>query len=130
MISVYLAGGFKSRWQDSVKQNCHEAVFFDPSTHGIQSPHLYTKWDLDAIAKCDVVFAYIERDNPGGYALALEIGYAKALKKYIILVEEHADEKRERAFAMIRETCNEVTCVLQEGISSLQTVIMMDDTDE
>ena len=84
---VYLAGGFKSGWQDIVMQKAPCAKFLDPRHHGLSAPRDYTSWDLAAVKKSDLVFACLEKNNPGGYALALELGYAKALNKKIIFVD-------------------------------------------
>jgi len=81
---VYLAGGFHSGWQDKVKAQFSNLIFFDPREHKLEAPEQYTAWDLDAIRRSNWVFAYLEKSNPGGYALALELGFGKALGKNII----------------------------------------------
>jgi len=85
---VYLAGGLRSNWQDFVIRACPALKFFDPREHGLSDATSYTSWDLEAIRRCRWLFAYLERDNPGGYALALELGYARALGKEVIFVDE------------------------------------------
>ena len=80
-VSVYLAGGFHSGWQDIVKSAAAELKYFDPREHGLEDPKDYTVADLEGIGSSDWLFAYLENSNPAGYALALEIGYAKALTK-------------------------------------------------
>ena len=100
--TVYLAGGFHSNWQEKVILSLKGWTVHDPSSHNIQNPSEYTDWDLKAIQNSDVILAYMEKDNPGGYALALEIGYAKALGKKILLVEEHKDKDRQKYFEMVR----------------------------
>ncbi len=100
--TIYMAGGFRSNWQERFRKLEH-FKFIDPSQHGLRDPAEYTQWDLDAIQRSDVLLAYMERDNPGGYALALEIGYAKALGKTIILVEDPGQPERSRYFEMVRQ---------------------------
>ena len=103
---IYLAGGFHSGWQKLVWQKLGAAWDIrDPSKHGIQDAASFTEWDLQAIRDCDVVLAMLEPSNPGGYALALEVGYAKALGKVIYLVH-HQDDPRSRYFSMLREVSN------------------------
>lgn len=85
---VYLAGGFRSGWQDKVKMAAPQFRYLDPRSHGLKSRAEYTSWDLEAIRRCDYVFAYLESTNPGGYSLALEVGYAKALNKLVVVVDE------------------------------------------
>lgn len=117
---IYLAGGFKTKWQETVIDHLSNYyTLFDPSTQQLLKPENYIQWDLDAINQSDIIFAYIEASNPGGYALALEIGYAKALNKEIILVEEHASETRERYFEMVRFVANKRFNNLQDAIKSL-----------
>lgn len=104
---IYLAGGFHSKWQERVKEVLCDWKIFDPSTHHLAAPKEYTEWDLKAIRDADVILAYMEMHNPGGYALTLEIGYAKALGKKILLIEEHPDNERRKSFDMIREVADQ-----------------------
>ncbi len=46
--------------------------FHDPRRHGLDNPEEYTPRDFDMIRSGNLVFAYMEKTNPGGYALALE----------------------------------------------------------
>src|SRR5690242_5199870 len=105
---VYLAGGFRSGWQDQVMHCVPELEYLDPRSHGFEDEAQYTKWDLEAIASCDLVFAYFEASNPAGYSLALEIGYAKALDKYVIYVDEKSarDPDTARYLGMVRSSSN------------------------
>lgn len=91
-MKVYLAGGFKSGWQKSVKTH-HQLL--DPSLKD-ETEWTMQKigdWDKDAIRESDIVFAYMERTNPSGFGLSCEIGFAYALGKTVILVLEKNHEK-------------------------------------
>jgi nucleoside 2-deoxyribosyltransferase len=102
MSKVYLAGGMRSGWQETVMAACPGVEWLDPRTHGLRDPKEYTAWDLQAVRDADVVFAYLEKSNPYGFNLAFEVGYAHALGKPIIFVDEkHAGT--ERPCSMIRE---------------------------
>lgn len=101
--TIYLAGGFRSGWQGEVKLRLVEYDFLDPSLHQIQDPMEYTDWDLDAIRRCDIVLGNMEQSNPGGYSLALEIGFARALDKRIYLVDQITEPKMSRYFEMVRQ---------------------------
>jgi len=105
---IYLAGGLVSNWQDTVIQAVPAARFLDPRTHGLRSPAAFTSWDLAAIRRCDILFAYLEANNPGGYALSLEMGFAKALGKHIVLVDEKsaADPGVARVLTMVHATAD------------------------
>ena len=74
---IYLAGGFRSGWQAGVIKQLPGYIFLDPSQHNIKDPKEYTIWDLEAIRQCDIVLANMEPTNPGGYSLALEIGFGE-----------------------------------------------------
>ena len=104
--TIYLAGGFSSGWQARAHNALRGYELLDPSRHGLKLPKEYTNWDLAAIRRCDTLLAYMEKGNPGGYALALEVGYAKALDRKIVLVEEHPDVRRHRSFNMVREVAD------------------------
>ena len=121
-ISVYLAGGFQSGWQDTIKKEIPDLNYLDPRSHGLEDKKSYTSWDLEAIHKSDCVFAYLESTNPGGYALALEIGYAKAKNKHIIFINEKPKTNPEtsRYYDMIVETSNSYCETFEEGIKHLK----------
>ncbi len=87
-MRVYLAGGSHSGWQDIVLKNCSEIEFFDPRTHKLSEPSQYTLWDMHHINLSDILFGYMDKENPSGYGLTFEIGYAKGLVKTVILVDE------------------------------------------
>jgi nucleoside 2-deoxyribosyltransferase len=118
---VYLAGGFHSGWQREVIKTLPSYRFLDPSQHDLADPRAYVEWDLDAIARCDLVLANMEASNPGGYALALELGYAKALHKAIVLVDQLVNEPQRRYFEMVRHCADHVFDDLGQAIRHLQT---------
>jgi hypothetical protein len=121
-ISVYLAGGFRSGWQDTVRARVPSVRYVDPRLHGLLRSDEYTTWDLEAIRRSDCVFAYLEGANPGGYALALEVGFAKALGKCVILVDEKScrSDSLARRLGMVRECSDVVFNTLTEGIQFLE----------
>lgn len=119
-MKIYLAGGFRTKWQQQAHLMLTEHEILDPSSHGIESPAEYTEWDLGAIRAADCVLAYMESSNPAGYSLAMEIGYAHALSKPIYFVEEHADANRHRYFAMIREVATKRFSTIAEAINWLR----------
>ena len=116
-MRVYLSGGMKSGWQNIVKEKCPNLYFIDPSKHELSSPSQYTLWDLEGVKHCDIVFAYMELDNPSGIGLSLEIGYAKALGKTVILV----DAKMDARMQIVRETADIVFPKLEYGIDFLKS---------
>ncbi|MDB9527848.1 nucleoside 2-deoxyribosyltransferase domain-containing protein [Oscillatoria sp. CS-180] len=122
--TVYLAGGFCSDWQDRVKLAVPEFEYIDPRQHNLTDPVEYTLWDLEGVAQSHIVFAYLENANPGGYALALELGYAKALSKVVIFIDEWASSEHEQAkyIDMLRAASMKVFSSLEEGIDFLEVL--------
>lgn len=116
---IYLAGGFHSGWQAAVMRKLRGYEFLDPSQHAIQDAAVYTHWDLEAIRLCDVVLGNMEATNPGGYSLALEVGYAKALNKVVILVDQIDDPMISRYFEMVRQCSDRVVSTLDEAVQYL-----------
>jgi len=68
----------------------------------------------------------MEQDNPSGYGLATEIGYARGLGKTVILVDERsqADEQFSQYFAIVREMSDVVLDSLEEGIALLKRFVL------
>ncbi|WP_226501748.1 nucleoside 2-deoxyribosyltransferase domain-containing protein [Pseudomonas sp. MWU16_30322] len=113
---IYLAGGFHSGWQEIVKARLKNFVILDPGAHCIDDPVEYTRWDLAAVRDSEIILANMEASNPAGYALALEIGYAKALGKTIYLVDQIEDPSVKRYFEMVRQCSTRVFRGLDEAI--------------
>ena len=83
---VFLSGGMRSTWQDTVMNTVTGCDWFDPRTCTSDDETVYTPYDLEGLQRSDLVFAYMSQDNPSGYGLCVEIGYAAALRKPIIFV--------------------------------------------
>ncbi|EMJ5495160.1 TPA: hypothetical protein SMS45_000355 [Pseudomonas aeruginosa] len=119
---IYLAGGFGSGWQEIVKSKLKSFELLDPSAHGIENPAEYTSWDLEAVRASEILLANMEQTNPGGYALALEVGFAKALGKSIYLVDQIEDPLVGRYFEMVRYCADRVFKSLDEAIEHIARV--------
>lgn len=118
-----MAGGMKSGWQDRlISLYSSEFIFIDPRTHGFTCETEYTKWDLEGIDACDALFACMEHDNPSGFGMMLEIGYARALGKRIIFVEL-GDDSRTRMYGMARQSADFFTRDMALGIQYLRWYI-------
>ena len=91
----------------------------DPSKHDLDDPKELTRWGLRAIRESDVVLAYLDQENQNGYSLALELGYAKALGKTILLVEEHEPGERDKYLQTVREVADYCFDSLGEAVSYL-----------
>lgn len=88
---VFLSGGMRnSNWQQKVIDflGKEKFTFFNPREHNLSKPEEYSLWDLKYVRECDILFAYLEKNNPSGIGLSLEVGYAHGLGKTIVLVNE------------------------------------------
>ena len=115
-MKIYLSGGMRGDWQDKVIAALPQFDYFDPRQKALTLPSQYTTWDLFYVRRSDIIFAFMEENNPSGIGLALECGYAKALNKLVILV----DEKKDRYFAIVREAVDLVFDSLEQGIGFLR----------
>jgi len=145
MMRVFLCGGFHSGWQGTVKyvvshqptsfsglNPCLDVgpqpVFFiDPRDHGLDAEELYTPWNLYWVRQCEIVFVYIEKTNPACQNMALEVGYAKALGKFIIVVDEKDNgDPVKRYMGMTRQCADVLFDNLEEGIAYLRVLTRID----
>ncbi len=117
--TVYLAGDPKSGWQARVCRAIEDLQIVDPTRHNLAEPKEWTLRGLRAIKESDIVLAYVEKDNQHGHSLALELGYAKALGKTILLVEEHGTGEQEKQFQMVREVADHCFDTLGDAVSYL-----------
>lgn len=96
---IYLSGGLHSNWQDKFQG----LPVIDPRNHRLTDPTLIQDWMVANISTCDMVVAYLEEDNPGGYNMAFEIGVATTLDIPVFIV----DEKKDRYFQIVKADANE-----------------------
>lgn len=121
-MKVYLAGGMAEDWREKVRTKFalyKDINFFDPTRTEFRDPKHYTNWDLKAIEKCDVLFAYLEESNPSGLGMSAEIGYARGLNKIIIFVNEQVDNKYT---PFLRECSDYYEFDLESGLDILSQV--------
>ena len=124
---IYLAGGLNdSDWQNKVMAatGTGNFVFFNPKEHLLTDSREYTIWDLFYVRNCDILFAYMGKNNPSGFGLTLEVGFARALDKPIILVDEKSetDKDFENKFKIVRESASIVFNNLNEGLGFLKNL--------
>ena len=119
---VYLAGGMHDNWRDKVIDATKDLnfEFFSPGKHGLIHFDEYSTWDIHFIKQCDIVFVYMDKNNPSGYGLMLEIGYASALNKTIVFICEHLGG-REKYFEIAEHLCDVRFLNLDMGIKFLQS---------
>jgi nucleoside 2-deoxyribosyltransferase len=125
---LYLAGGFRSGWQDRVIESLPGWRILDPRSHGYKEEKLYTLWDLEAIRQADWVLVYQESSNPAHYNCSFEMGYAVALGKKVIYLNELAakNDSIHRYTGMLRQSATIEVGALLEAIALLQRLPVPD----
>jgi len=123
-MKVYLAGGmsWNNDWRNPIIGKYYNYIeFLDPRNSGSGDEKVYTEYDLKCIRDCDVVFAYMAKNNPSGYGLSVELGCAYALDKFIIFVD-CSDVNRKKYFGMHRVMADVVFTDLNDGMKYLGTL--------
>ena len=125
MKKIYLAGGFTNWQQRVIESFCgYNIKFYDPSATRFSSPVNYVPWDINAIEESDIIFTYLEESNPGGFALASEIGYAFAKGKTIIFVCETEELFMKKYWYFTYYLCGTNIFVgLETGIEQLRSYV-------
>jgi len=123
-MRIYLAGGFKSNWQERIMIQCDQHTYLNPRSHHLDDWKEYSAWDLSAIDQCDWVFAYFEKDNPSGYGLVLEIGYARGKQKRVIFVDEISpfSPKHQNHLRIVEFASDVYFNTLEDGMQFLQSL--------
>lgn len=116
---VYLAGGFNSDWRKRVTE-LDNVEFYIPKSQPNKTWQEYFTWDIHYVKQCDIVFGYMEKTNPSGFGLSVELGYALGIGKTVILVLEEGHEK-DKYLQFLKGTASVVFNDLLEGIEFLKT---------
>lgn len=119
-LKVYLAGGMRGYdWREEVQQLYGGPNYLEPLN--FSDPNTYTKLDLLLINQADAVLAYMSDDNPYGWALACEIGYALGLGKPVVFINALTD-KRLPGWDFIKAATISVFTI-QDGVYALRNVL-------
>lgn len=125
---IYLAGGMHSNWRGVITKQLEGKTYFqwiDPMDNKMRKPDQYTFWDLKSIDQCDILVGYMDKTNPSGFGLNLEIGYAKALGKTIVLIvpdDFTRDDARSRYFDMARVCADVIVKTLSDCADFLKGI--------
>ncbi len=121
---VYLAGGFRSEWQEQVKK-LDGFIWLDPRAkeRGILlTVEEYSTWDFHFVRQSDIVLVYVEKTNPSCIGLAAECGYAKGLGKTVILILEPNHETIKDSYLQFLTKTADITFdSLEKGMAYLKT---------
>ncbi len=122
MTKIYLAGGIRSNWQEKVTSRI-DAEFYNPRTKEVDKILTLTEfgtWDLHYIKQCDIVFAYMEKNNPSGIGMSVEIGFAKGLGKTVILcLEENNEFIKDKYLEFMKKASDILFTDLEDAIKYL-----------
>jgi len=121
-MKIYLAGGLNSNWQEFAEKELLEHECINPKNWEHTEADVYTYRDLDGVYRCDLVLAYMEKENPSGIGMSLEIGYAVGIGKPVIFVNE-CDSKN---FDIIEEISSRVFSDLRDAIYFIKNLDNLD----
>lgn len=120
-VNVYLAGGFKSGWQDKVKEACKDLLeqgmieWNDPRENNTRDPNKYGPMDRMRLDVTEIIFGYAEKDNPLPFPLFFEMGYGLG-KGYLVIFVNEITEDDPRHRPMLFPTVFGCGWVLTENI--------------
>jgi nucleoside 2-deoxyribosyltransferase len=114
-MKVFLSGGTRNAWHDRVKAAFPVHEFFDPRTLARLDMRTIAETERRWLDECDVLFFYLEQDNPSGLGSAFEVGYSVANSKPVVFV----DERRNSHTEWLGIHCNYVEFELEAGIRTL-----------
>ncbi len=64
ILKVYLAGGFRSDWQEHVEKSVRGFEFINPKINWSEKiltrPEEYWLWNICGVRSADIIFVYIE----------------------------------------------------------------------
>jgi len=119
-MNIYLAGGMRADWRTGITLTVPRHTYYSPATHGLKDWTEYSPWDFSAIDHCDWLFGYFEKDNPSGFGLCCEIGYAKGKGKRVLFVNEHEDNWDKNKYLKLIRFCSDVYYAnLLDGVNFL-----------
>jgi hypothetical protein len=116
---IYLAGGMKDGWQEKATPLFKGHELLDPRSWSSSDPAVYTARDLEGIRKADCLLVHMSSSNPSGFGLSVELGYAYALGKLILFVDEIGGDWRTGYFGMHRQMATLVCLSLGEAAAQL-----------
>lgn len=122
MAIIYLAGGMKDGWQDTLipALEADGHIIKDPRSWGGDDPAIYTPRDLYEIRNCDIVLAHMSSSNPSGFGMSVELGFAYGIYVPVIFLDDIQTDWRSRYFGMHRVMAHEVCCGLGEVIGAIR----------
>lgn len=118
-MKVFLSGDTRTDWQSTIMDRFPDHTFFDPRTLSNKTYKEMAETELNWINQSDIVFAYLNKENPYGFGTCFEIGYSVAQKKTIVYV----DEKQVSSSQWIAEHPVRAVSKLDDGISCLSELL-------
>jgi len=103
MMRVYLAGGMKTPWRETLKTAVESALidpdtlltgpghlvtWVDPADHDLEDPAHFVPADLALVGSCDLLVVVIENEDFSPIGAAVEMGHARADRTPIVYYQE------------------------------------------
>jgi len=146
MKRVYLSGGFVTDWQEEVKDYLTRVTGvikvayspkdfeFEGAARSMVGADIYAPLDKIAIQEADIVFGYLECDNPTPINIVGELCYGKGLGKVTVLVDEWSGVKelptgpwfKDHYLHMIREWADFVESDFGRALEILGHLVTME----
>lgn len=118
-MKIFLSGGTHGNWHDVVKGRFTGHIFFDPRSLSHLDMETIARTERQWLDECDVLFFYLEADNPSGLGSAFEVGYCVANSRPVVFV----DEKRNTHTEWLGIHCDRTAHSLDDGIDILREFI-------
>ncbi|QWU14263.1 hypothetical protein SAMN04487895_101559 [Paenibacillus sophorae] len=74
-MQIYLSGGMYGTWQDKLPK-IEGVTYFDPRSVEQTASYRFVLEDIEQVKKSDLVFCYMEKDNPSGFGATWECATA------------------------------------------------------
>ena len=123
-MTIYLAGGLHSGWQDTVQAavpttDCVSPLDKDEDDMSLEE---FGTWDLHYVKQADLVLCYIERTNPSCIGAAIETGFAAGQDTTVVLVlEDDHEHFKDRYLDFFRKVADVTYADLGAGIDYLKS---------
>ena len=125
-MNIYLAGDLRTNWRDAFREQAPDFTYLDPQDHyHIKEETAYTFLDLLQLEQADLVVANLDPANPSLYGTSLEIGYAVAQGKSVLIIDQltPAGDERARWFGMARSVSHIVVASVADAIDVLNAMV-------
>lgn len=124
--TVYLSGEVSSGWQENVVNGAPGPVYLNPMAPRLTEPQAHMPWRLAAVRTSDWVFANPANTFADVCAVAFEVGYAQALGKQIIVVDNgDTNSPIAPCLQLLRQSADVPVKTIEEGIQYVKNRVAL-----